>query len=812
MSKKLIRRTKHRRKYKLGSSETMTEYQHIIERLNELFNIRYNIIKSIHDSTNIIIDTEEYESHKTTSLINEWLEIYEHNLITKQIPGVDSLISDELKKIHELKRSGKDRAYLLIQLNNYQDTISQEQLLGEFLVDIKDNIKNISMFISMTDSLQKKLESLQLSSYYTEIIETLDNFSKKIKPLVNSGSIKIFQSIMLEELMNPNNWSVYDDIRIEYNLLYMLDKKQENLINFFSVLNKYDELSLTTDDHTDFESSILSYVSKPKLIKYLSSTIAPIIKQKYNIKNFNTFYNSGSLTFKELCEDLLDILYTSIMLNYKESFMEPLLLSNSHNIPLKYNVNPYDFFNNNHTPEHGIYLFFKDALNMMYYPNPTSNPQHEKQIMRLLKKYKFTWVDNYTNDTNKITWYKDKRLEPGQFVEQPNGSTAHPDFWIQLTNMRLSVEAKSNQGFYPMYGKTPPPEEVVYIFSSKKKNYNDKVSSNGRTTFSFGHALLPNEIRKILKGSKNTIKMIGKKLEWEMSTLNNHSGVTLKSDVDFLHAGSNSSYWKDNRNLIREQQVLTYNWLEPEGGCDKQIKSYTCMIPVLKRDVIKNSGHTRDFTCTHKLDRSQPEPSPKIYCSCATHNKDFEDNKPFPGNKGFTDLFIEGITRPSYYSYKIQSTKRYWCHMCVMKYYTVVNRGDFEIDSLVDILVVGQNIYYKVKYRDYTITSWQLFEVLVEDLGDNNKLFIDFWKNIHKQTSLSILILPATIDDNQYFNQVYTKNSKSPKNSFFTLVSKYKKIKKTSLSTILSTSSTLATHLTYYLTTYNPTISTLLSI
>ena len=96
----------------------------------------------------------------------------------------------------------------------------------------------------------------------------------------------------------------------------------------------------------------------------------------------------------------------------------------------------------------------------------------------------------------KKEWYKDQNLKIGEFVEQPNGSTSHPDLWVQLSMLRLSIEAKSNQGYYPMYGKTPPPRETVYIFSSKKQTYpeNDIRYENGRTTITFGHQLLNDDI------------------------------------------------------------------------------------------------------------------------------------------------------------------------------------------------------------------------------------------------------------------------------------------------------------------------------
>ena len=789
MTRKNIRQTKRRRKYKLNSNKTMSEYDYIIDVLNSLFKQRFDIIKSIHDSTIINIDKEDYEDYKTPYLIEEWMEIFEHYNKDKQ-----DLIDKELI---DIRNKDDKRQYLLNKLNDYQDNITQEQLSEEFMLGIKQEIGKSSDFKLILTELESRLKSYNILIQFKYILNVLMKFITKLELISKTNDIVVFQSFMLQELMNPYNWDVYNDIKIEYNILYMIDKKRDNKLNFYSIFEKYDKLAILYDTTSNYESQIISYNSKKKLIKYISNTISPNIIQKYNIKSFNKFYNAKrkEITFKEICErDLLDILYSSVQLDYMKSFKTPLILSKSHIMPLLYEVNTYNFFNKKYTPEHSLYLFFKDVLKMKYYPNPTSNPQHEKEIMRILKKYKFKWVDNYTTNTNKTNWYTDRRLKPGQFVEQPNGSTSHPDFWIQLTNMRLSLEAKSNQGFNPMYGKTPPPEEVVYIFSSKKNKYPDTKVKNGRTTFVFGSALLEEDIRNIMNGSKNNIKLIGKKLDWEISSLNNHSGISLKSDTDFTHYGSNSNYWKDNRNFIREQQVLSYNWLEPQGICDSQIKSYTCIIPEL---VNKTPRYTRQFECIGKKNKT---------CSCTTHVSDFEQKSSFSGNT-FNELIGKGIINPSYYKFSIGGETKFWCYMCVMKYYTVVNRDEYEIDSITDILAIGPNIYYKIKYRNYKEESWQWYNKLIQDVDKYDVLFENFWTNISTHTKLKMFTLPphSSRSDKSYFSEQFIETDPNP---FYKLIKG--NFYKTSFSTILQTKNPISKHINSYLKNFNPIINKLL--
>ena len=101
---------------------------------------------------------------------------------------------------------------------------------------------------------------------------------------------------------------------------------------------------------------------------------------------------------------------------------------------------------------------------MRWYPNPTSKPEHEIEIRSYLQQFGFIGPKPNVDEDKKNRWYADQTLKVGEFVEQPNGGTAHPDLWFNLSNLRLSIEAKSNQGYYPMYGNTPLTKKKRFIF------------------------------------------------------------------------------------------------------------------------------------------------------------------------------------------------------------------------------------------------------------------------------------------------------------------------------------------------------------
>ena len=400
------------------------------------------------------------------------------------------------------------------------------------------------------------------------------------------------------------------------------------------------------------------------------------------------------------------------------------------------------------------------------------------------------------DDDTKKKWYADQTLEVGEFVEQPNGSTSHPDLWVQLSNMRLSIEAKSNQNYYPMYGKTPPPSETVYIFSSKKTKYpsaslwdkSDKIWKNGRTTFTFGHQLLTDGIRQIMEDTKKKIKLEGRIMDRTIDeTKNNYSSVGLISDVNIQHSGNTANYWLDNRNIEREKQVLSYNWLQPLGECDYKVKYYICKV----KDIIDNQDKNTDnmyFTCTKDYDYNKGND-----CMCKTHVKDFEQpdsfvNEPFSSimdkeymndrkgkfyvsDKNYDVVINEPISTRSEKEIKprTDNKKVYICYMCLMKYYKGMQKEEYLLDYIEDVILVNNIIYYKCVWKNYPGEDWRSYTELknkydktaVTELEEQIKTFwksiIKYKPNLEIEYSSKNVLIPVT----EYGEEYIRKNPKA---------------------------------------------------
>ena len=175
------RQTKRRRKYKLNSNKTMSEYDYIIDVLNSLFKQRFDIIKSIHDSTIINIDKEDYEDYKTPYLIEEWMEIFEHYNKDKQ-----DLIDKELI---DIRNKDDKRQYLLNKLNDYQDNITQEQLSEEFMLGIKQEIGKSSDFKLILTELESRLKSYNILIQFKYILNVLMKFITKLELISKTNDI-----------------------------------------------------------------------------------------------------------------------------------------------------------------------------------------------------------------------------------------------------------------------------------------------------------------------------------------------------------------------------------------------------------------------------------------------------------------------------------------------------------------------------------------------------------------------------------------------------------------------------------------------
>ena len=769
-----------------------TKIKTLITNINSLFKelylSRYNLLveifKSIEPPTEN--DYSEYDDDellqelldRTTFMESQNDEIREKlEKINTEFDTNDSMDEESKKFVLNLINISDDED----DLNEYIDLIRAD--LDRYMIVYDENVKILDSPVIFSS----------LDRPHIQRLGELKNFNSQIRKLgtdVNKGNLFTFQSFLLQTLMNVNNWieePIKLDSYIEYNPLMILDKSMDYDLNYYSLLDVYENMS---NPRRNFSKEIRSLTTKKDVVKEMGGkNIGEFINRNIiKTTDFNSYYDRGLKVFVE--EQFLkenekqvggkswkDLLNTNLQLEDSEnvkhikSFINvppyPSDISNyfgSERIAKKLGIEYKNYFSKaielknipfTPSPEHKLYLFFKHILtDLPYLPNPTSKPEHEIAIRRSLINYGFVGPRPNMDPNNKKKWYKNQSLKIGEFVEQPNGSTAHPDLWVQLSNLRLSIEAKSNQGYYPMYGKTPPPKETVYIFSSKKTKYYDGTRPRGRTTFTFGHQLLTDNIRNIMEDTKKDIKMKGKSMDWNIErTGENYSSVGLTSDVNIQHIGNKANWWLDKRNKDRERQVLSYNWLQPMGLCnDDIIYNWEGPIvpPIKKRKKI-------EFICVNN-DRNNYK------CMCLTHNQDFEQKTSFNG-KTFTEILKEPYMerqRSKFYRGIGKNKNIYVCYMCMMKYYTYIKNQEFMVKNISDVLVWRDKIYYKVNWKNYPDEDWRT----ATDLS-NTSIIQQFWGNllnyipdlkiIRTNSTQDIFKNPKPLIDGETYNQLKVK-------------------------------------------------------
>jgi len=782
-----------------------TKIKELITNINSLFDdlyiSRYNLLVDIFWS--IEPPTEiDYSKNSDGELLQELLDRTtfresQNDEIKEKLDKINTEFDTNDSMDEESKEFVLNLIYIsddLDDLNEYIDLIRAD--LKEYMIVYNKNIQHIG---NKANSLDRphKIRLGELENFYSQI--------QKLGTDVNKDNLFTFQSFLLQTLMNVNNWieePIKLDSYIEYNPLMILGKSMDSDLNYYSLLDVYENMS---NSRRNFSKEIRSLTTKKDQVKVMGGVnIAQIIKKEIiGNQDFNSYYG-GIKSFVEerfLKKETLqsgkswkDLLNTNLQLEDSEnvkhikSFINvqpknPTDISNYFGSNFKDPYRPIakklrdqykghfgtadavkSILPHNPPPEHKLYLFFKNILtDLPYKPNPTSKPEHEIAIRHYLMNYGFVGPRPNMDRSDKDKWYKNQSLKIGEFVEQPNGSTAHPDLWVQLSNLRLSIEAKSNQGYYPMYGKTPPPKETVYIFSSKKTKYYDGTRPRGRTTFTFGHQLLTDNIRQIMEDTKKEIKMKGKSMDWNIErTGENYSSVGLTSDVNIQHIGNKANWWLDKRNKDRERQVLSYNWLQPMGLCnDDIIYNWEGPIvpPIKKRKKI-------EFICVNN-DRNNYK------CMCLTHDQDFEQKTSFNG-KTFTEILKEPYMerqRSKFYRGIGRKNKNiYVCYMCMMKYYTYIKNQEFMVENISDVLVWRDEIYYKVNWKNYQYEDWRT----ATDLS-NTSIIEQFWRNllnyipdlkiIQTNSTQDIFKNPKPLIDGETYNQL--KNKRLTKTDLF---------------------------------------------
>lgn len=721
-----------KRKNKMNAGIVSNKYKKIQKNLKNISANMYNLLVEIFSSVEPS-DYLDYSELDKTDLVDEVktrtrLTHTEDELLTKT---KDELLTILLKDD---------------ETENMTNSIADIQTeLTKFLVSYESDIKRMEG----TEPERKQIKKFYLKLRQIEDYET-----------VTEVNLYSFQQLMLEQFMDVNNWS--NELYVKgFNPLMILNKSDDYKINFLSILGKYD-VKLDKKEPT-FESEILLMNKKSDILFKFEELVGEIKK--------NTNYEYIGDFKKDVEADLLEGFTNLVEQDLDSSIRKPgtyLKLNDSSIIKHDHKriIEPDDwgtYFGKGkfgkklarskayeyspYPPEHNLYLFFKKVIkDMEYKPNPTSKPEHEIEIRKYLQKAGFVGPRPNMDQNTKKKWYENQNLEIGEFVEQPNGSTSHPDLWVQLSMLRLSIEAKSNQGYYPMYGKTPPPRETVYIFSSKKQKYTDTdiIKQNGRTTITFGHRLLSDEIRHIMKASKMIIKKQGKMIDREIhkESTTNLSSIGMTSDVNIQHIGKNSNYWKEGRNKLREQEVLFYNWLDPQNKCEETI--YKCkMIPIGGNSLELN------FKCfSNNFDHK-----PSLTCKCDTHKIDFGKTESFSG-RSFSEMEKLEHTRTYYYKIHPENDSgTYICHMCLMKYYTDIIKDEYSYDDIKNVIYINgirDNIWYEINWTNYKENTWLSHKYLLEEPGGEDEIK-QFWGNIMDNTQTENLKI-------KYYNGTPTEN------------------------------------------------------
>ena len=172
--------------------------------------------------------------------------------------------------------------------------------------------------------------------------------------------------------------------------------------------------------------------------------------------------------------------------------------------------------------------FFQEVLGLPYKSNSQDNPLHENQVEELLIKHGF------------------------DYVAQPNGIQASPDFRVTLDNGNtVDIECKSSKQTYPTYNGGLPKEGVVYIFSSKRYNETtvffaeDIVTEKKRNQFSN----VVEELNSVLQKHRNSP-------DWD-----DPRGLDFYIRNMYVQNGAGKKdYFKHSDRQRCEENVLNHTW------------------------------------------------------------------------------------------------------------------------------------------------------------------------------------------------------------------------------------------------------------
>jgi len=174
--------------------------------------------------------------------------------------------------------------------------------------------------------------------------------------------------------------------------------------------------------------------------------------------------------------------------------------------------------------------FWKEVLLLPYKSNSQDNPLHEQQVREMLDKFGY------------------------EYVWQPNGSQASPDFRVTLPSGRVvDIECKSSKQAYPTYNGGLPKENVVYIFSSSKYN---------ETTIYFADDVVKKRKRELIACLIEELREVLAKYQAMPEWQDDDRGFDFYIRNMFVQNGgwSRTNYFKHKDRQLCESNVLNHNW------------------------------------------------------------------------------------------------------------------------------------------------------------------------------------------------------------------------------------------------------------
>ena len=172
--------------------------------------------------------------------------------------------------------------------------------------------------------------------------------------------------------------------------------------------------------------------------------------------------------------------------------------------------------------------FWCEVLTLPYKSNSQDNPLHEQQVEELLIKHNL------------------------DYVAQPNGIQASPDFRVTLKNGKsVDIECKSSKQTYPTYNGGLPKKGVVYIFSSKRYD---------TTTIFFADDIVTDKKRNQLKSLVEELNTV-LKLHQEDEDWQDDRGFDFYIRNMYVQNGAGKKdYFKHIDRERCESNVLNHQW------------------------------------------------------------------------------------------------------------------------------------------------------------------------------------------------------------------------------------------------------------